>query len=103
MKATYTPKGDYYAYLGRCVGKEYEFEYQSTIDGIMRFNPVDKNFGSSSSVPETDLEFKEPFGESVHRMIAAGWEFYTGKCPPPESMNRYEFCIMDDFVFKKLK
>ncbi|MCK5616287.1 hypothetical protein KAR91_81245 [Candidatus Pacearchaeota archaeon] len=103
MKATYNPKGDYFGYLNHCIGKEYEFEYLSTFDGIMRFRTADKNFGSASPVLETDLEFKEPFGESVYRMIDAGWEFYTGKCPPPESMDGYEFCIMDDFVFKKLK
>jgi len=41
--------------------------------------------------------------EGTDRMIKAGWEIYTGKCPPPESMNGYEFNIMDGVVFKKLK
>lgn len=103
MIATYNPKSDHYGYLDRCVGHKYEFEYLSTIDGVMRFKPVDKNFGSASPVPETDLEFDEPFCESVYRMIDAGWDIYIGECPPPQSMDGYEFNEVDDFVFKRLK
>ena len=103
MIAIYNPKGEHSGYLDRCVGNEYEFEFLSVIDGIMTFKPVDKNFASSSPVPEIDLEFKVPFGESVYRMIENGWNIYTGPKPPPDSMKGYEFCIMDDFTFKKLR
>lgn len=103
MIAKYVPKGEHFGYLDRCIGFEYEFEFLSVVDKVMIFKSVDKNFGSAGPIPETDLEFQEPFGESVYRMANAGWEVYTGKEPPPDSMKTYEFCIMDDFTFKKLR
>ena len=53
--------------------------------------------------PKKDNKSVTSYKESTYRMIAAGWEIYSGKCPPPKSMNDYEFNIMDGIVFKKLK
>lgn len=103
MIAKYIPKSEHFGYLDRCIGNEYEFEFLATINGVMTFKSVNKNFASAGPIPETDLEFKVPFPESVYRMVELGWDIYTGTKPPPDNMKGYEFCIMDEFTFKKLR
>ena len=58
--ASYIPKGEHPSYLDNCMGIKYKFKfkYLSTVNGIKVYDPIDKNFLSSSPIKETDLVFE---------------------------------------------